>query len=193
MIDPLALLAEDRRRAGEQDDPCASLCAVATVTPAGKPAVRTLVLRNLGDRLGIFINATSPKADEFRCADGDVAVLVYLPSIAVQYRLQCTLEPIAKQAVHRAWQRRPDMPKRMDWFYETHPQSFAFRTRQALLDAVAEFSPPEPLAAPASAVGFLLAPAQIERLNLAQPGGLHDRRRYALRDDGSWSEAVLVP
>lgn len=194
--DPLALLAADRRRAREENDPWANLCVLATVTAAGEPAARVLVLRDVNDRLGVFFNATSPKADEAR-RSRSVAVLIYLPAASVQYRLQCALEPIAAEVVHGAWQQRPDIPKRMDWFYQTHPQSSAFGSRDALLEAVAGVALPEPLVAPASAAGCFLAPAEIERLHLAPgagaPSALHDRRRYALRRDGSWMETALVP
>lgn len=191
---PLALLASDRRRAGEQNDPWANLCALATVTADGEPAARVLVLRDLGDRLGVFLNATSPKADELRRSNR-VAVLIYLPAVSVQYRLQCALAPIAAEVVHGAWRQRPEMPKRMDWFYETHPQSSAFGSREALLDALADVA--SPAAAPASAVGFFLVPEEVERLLLAPggspPSGPHDRRRYVLQGDGNWLETTLVP
>ncbi len=191
MADPIALLAADRQRARELADPWAGLCAVATVTAAGEPAVRVLVLREVGASLGVFVNATSPKVAEFGNAR-TAAVLVYLPSLSAQYRLQCGLEPIDPAVVRDAWQFRPDMPKRMDWFYEAHPQSAPFASRDALLEAVANLALPEPLTAPASAAGFALNPVEVERLELADGDGLHDRRRYVLRD-GQWEEGALVP
>ena len=50
MVDPLARFADDRARARDRDDGWANLCAVATVTAAGEPAVRVLVLREVEDR-----------------------------------------------------------------------------------------------------------------------------------------------
>ena len=195
MIDPLRRLADDRNRARERDDPWASLCTVATVTSEGEPSARVLVLRDLAtpedDRLAIFVNATSPKADEFS-RSSTVAVLIYLPSLMVQYRLRCTLEAVDPAIVHENWQLRPDTPKRMDWFYQTHPQSTEFDTRDQLLDAVARIPLPEPLVAPATALGFLLEPSEIERLDIDRAGAVHDRRRYSMIDDG-WEESVLVP
>jgi hypothetical protein len=41
-------------------------------------------------------------------------------------------------------------------------------------------------------MGFFLLPSRIERLDLGQADGIHDRRRYTLGNPG-WYEAVLVP
>ena len=191
VADPMALLAADRHRARELADPWASLCALATVAASGAPAVRVLVLRELAERLGVFVNGTSPKVAEFGNAQ-TVAALIYLPSLGIQYRLQCTLEAIEPALVRDAWQQRPAMPKRMDWFYEAHPQSSAFESRAALLDAVGRHPLPAPLTAPESALGFALVPCEVERLELAEGGNLHDRRRYALQGE-AWVENALVP
>ena len=164
---------------------------MATVAASGAPAVRVLVLRELAERLGVFVNGTSPKVAEFGNAQ-TVAALIYLPSLGIQYRLQCTLEAIEPALVRDAWQQRPAMPKRMDWFYEAHPQSSAFESRAALLDAVGRHPLPAPLTAPASALGFVLVPGEVERLELAEGGGLHDRCRYALQGE-AWVESALVP
>lgn len=193
MADPIALLARDRGKARELGDPWANLCALATVTALGEPAVRVLVLRDVAGRLGVFVNATSPKVAEFANTP-NVAVLIHLPALGVQYRLRCGLEPMPPEVVRDAWRQRPTMPKRLDWFYERHPQSSAFKDRAALLRAVAELALPAPLAAPPAATGFLFQPTEVERLELAgEDGGLHDRRRYDAREGGRWRESALVP
>lgn len=191
MIDPLARFAEDRARARERDDGWANLCAVATVTATGEPSVRVLVLREVDDRLGVFVNATSPKADEF-ARSATVAVMTYLPSLTVQYRLQCALEQMAPETVHTAWQMRPAVPQRMDWLYTQHAQSSPVADRAALLEALEAAPLPEPLVAPESATGYFLDPVAVERLDLAGDGGVHDRRHYRYEPQG-WVETILVP
>ncbi len=191
MIDPLVRFAEDRARARDREDPFANLCTVVTVTASGEPAARVLVLREVEDRLAIFVNATSPKVAEFS-ASSTVAVLAYLPSVTVQYRLRCALQQIPPETVRAAWQMRPDIPKRMDWLYETHAQSSPIDGRPTLIEALAAVRLPEPLAAPETAVGYVLEAVEVERLDLAGAGGVHDRRRYT-RASGAWLETVLVP
>ena len=136
----------------------------------------------------LFVNSTSPKFREFR-QSSTVAIVVYLPSLAVQYRLRCSLEPLPVGLVRASWQLRPPIPKRMDWLYEDHPQSSVIDSREELVDLLAG---PEPPSAPESAVGFVLVAESVERLDLDTDDGVHDRRRYAF-DGHSWSEEVLMP
>ena len=191
--DPVALLREDRARASERGDPMANLCVLATVD-AGEPEARTMVLRDVepatsgSPSFGLFVNSTSPKFREFR-QSSTVVIVVYLPSLAVQYRLRCTLEQFPEDLVRISWRLRPPIPKRMDWLYEDRPQSSVVDSRGALVELL---DGPEPASAPESAVGFRLVPESVERLDLGTADGVHDRRRYAF-DGQSWGEEVLVP
>ena len=186
-INPVAVLKADRARARANDDPMANLCVLATVG-TDHPEARTLVLRDVEDRLGLFFNGGSPKASEIHRSDA-VTVLVYLPSLSLQYRLRTALAAIPASIVHANWQYRPDVPKKMDWLYESHPQSSVITSRQTL---IAQLPTATPESAPASAIGFYLVPLTVERLDLAQDNGVHDRRRYTLRGE-AWREEILVP
>ena len=191
--DPVARLREDRARAVGRDDPMANLCVLATLG-AGGPEARTMVLRDLAPAVsdppdfGLFVNSTSPKFREFR-RSSTVAVVVYLPSVSVQYRLRCTLVELPADLVRASWQLRPPIPKRMDWLYEDRAQSSAVESRGQLVGLLAGL---EPAAAPASAVGFRLVAEIVERLALNMPDGVHDRRRYRFDGQG-WREEILVP
>ena len=189
----MALLRADRARAAESGDPMANLCVLATVH-GREPEARMLVLRDLepvsGEAapFGLFMNGNSPKFREIQNS-ATVAIVVYLPSLAVQYRMRCALEPLPARLVHDSWRLRPAIPKRMDWLYEKHPQSTSVASRRRLLDLL---DGPDPEIAPDSAIGFRLAAKVVERLDLNAPDGVHDRRRYCL-DGARWMEQVLVP
>lgn len=190
--DPLALLAGDRQRAQELDDPCATLCTLASVDAAGHPQARTVVLRDLDGRLAIFGNDTSPKWRQIELSV-TLAVVVWLPSVNVQYRLQCDTRPVPKPVVHQSWQLRPEAPKRLDWLYtRVQAQSSAIESRQALQDAVAGLTLREPLVAPRTAAGVYLEPIMVERLDLNVADGIHDRRGFRRQPDG-WQTYTLVP
>ena len=187
MADPIALLRADRAAAHAASDPNANVCVLATVAD-GEPQARVLVLREVDARLGVFFNGSSPK----RCQLGQsetVAVVVYLPSRAVQYRLTCRLEAIPSTTVRASWGLRPAIPKRLDWLYERHPQGSAVSSRTQLVQLLAE---PSPDTAPATALGYYLVTNAVDRLHLDQPDGIHDRRLFTLVDD-VWREEVLVP
>ena len=190
MSDPLEQLAQDRSRAFAEKDPCAGLCTLASLDGAGWPDARTLVLRDLDGRLAVFVNATSPK---FAHLDR-VSVVVWLPTVNVQYRLRCTTTPVPQATVQESWQLRPDPPKRMDWLYTTRQaQSTPVASRDELLKVLAGLELPEPLVAPDTARGLFLHPELIERLDLGMENGVHDRRRYRPGNPGGWIEEVLVP
>ena len=112
-MNPLQRLHEDRARARALADPYADLCALATVDSRNHPQVRTLVLRDLENKLAVFVNATSPKWPGM----GRVAALVFLASLSVQYRLNCATEPVSAELMGDNWQLRPEMPKKLDWLY----------------------------------------------------------------------------
>ena len=187
MADPIAWLKADRAAAQAAADPNASLCVLATVDD-GEPQARVLVLRDVDSRLAVFLNASSPKHRQIGQSE-TVAVVVYLPSVAVQYRLACRLEAIPAATVGASWQLRPDIPKRLDWLYARHPQSSPVPSRAELAGLLGG---PTPEAAPATALGYYLLPAAADRLHLDQPDGIHDRRRFTVVA-GAWQEEVLVP
>jgi pyridoxine/pyridoxamine 5'-phosphate oxidase len=189
VIDPLTLLAEDRTRARENGDPCAGLCTLANVDAHGLPQARTVILRDLDDRLAVFVNATSPKFAHL----GHVVAVVWLPSLNVQYRLACVTEPVPHDLVAESWQLRPEVPKHMDWLYtRVQGQSTPVASRATLLTMLASVELPDPLTAPSTASGFYLRPGTIDRLDLNQENGVHDRRRYTAGNP-TWREEVLVP
>lgn len=193
MSDPLAMLANDRAKASAAGDPWASLCVLATVSENHLPQARVLVLRDLDDGLGLFINRTSPKQREID-ASGRVALLVYLASLGVQYRVEANLATLEPELVRSSWRLRPDIPKVMDWLYETRvPQSSVLENRDDLLDLYSavkgELSTDAD--APDSAAGYRIIATRIERLQLAADR-VHERDLYETDAQG-WRHRVLVP
>jgi pyridoxine/pyridoxamine 5'-phosphate oxidase len=190
--DPLALLLADRGRALELRDPCASLCTLASVDHAGHPHARTVVLREIGRTLAVFSNRTSPKWLQLEQGPA-VAVVVWLPTLNLQYRLQCRTRPVPPAIVQDSWLQRPAAPKRLDWYYtQQQPQGAPVPDRATLLERLAALPLPEPLTAPDTAGGLFLDPLTVDRLDLAQAEGIHDRRRFELLDN-AWVETALVP
>ncbi len=191
MIDPLSELRADRERARDLSDAHADLCTMATVDEMGLPQIRTLVLRDVGDRFGIFINATSPKQRQL--ATGRAALCVYFASLQRQYRLSGVVEAIPNEQVHASWHLRPDPPKRMDWYYmKGRTQSSEVSDRSTLLTELQATELPDPLEPPNTAVGYWLNAEVVERLDLAQSNGVHDRLRWQF-NEGEWVLTTLVP
>ena len=119
--------------------------------------------------------------------------MTYWPSVQIQYRLQVATEPVDADFVAESWQLRPDAPKRMDWFYTNQQaQSTDIGSRERLVEEALGLELPEPLIAPETARGLLLKPYRIERLDLTQDNGIHDRTRYQWSED-RWTSTTLVP
>jgi pyridoxine/pyridoxamine 5'-phosphate oxidase len=192
-VNPLTLLADDRAKARAAGDPWANLCVLATVGSDGAAQSRVVVLRDLSDRLAVFINATSPKYSQLSLASRH-SVLLYLASLGVQYRLRVAFEPVSSEIVRRSWQDRPRIPKVMDWLYANiQPQSSEIDSREALLAAYGRLDDALPATtdAPEQAVGLYLIVDEVERLELSA-SQVHSRQRYRIDHDG-WRSIELVP
>jgi len=195
MQNPLTQFHSDRQLARDAGDPMAHVCVLATVDGRGYPQARTLVLRSVVDnnspRLALFINANSPKWTELANSES-ACVQVYWPSVELQYRMQVQTEALDPKLVAESWQFRPDAPKKMDWLYQQHAQSTAIADREQLLMQLDQLETPEPLVAPEAAKGLLIQVTEIERLDLTQNNGVHDRTLYTL-NQGKWDQQTLVP
>ena len=195
MQDPLAQFQADRQLARDAGDPMAHVCVLATVDGRGYPQARTLVLRNVvhnnSPRLALFINANSPKWAELSNSDS-ACVQVYWPSVELHYRMQVQTEALDPKLVAESWQFRPVAPKKMDWLYQQHAQSTAIADRKQLLKQLDQLVVPEPLVAPDEAKGLLIRVTEIERLDLTQSNGVHDRVLHTL-NQGKWEQQTLVP
>lgn len=187
---PLDQFFADRSRARQADDPTAAVCTVANVDTQQRVQLRTLVLREIDGHLALFINASSPKWPHLL---NGVALQTYWPSLQIQYRMQANAQELDPELVADSWQARPPAPKRLDHYYAQHrAQSTPVTDRHTLLSELAQLSLPEPLQAPDNARGLLLQPYEIERLDLTQDNGVHERLHYQLMGN-QWHMNTLVP
>ncbi|HCG71248.1 MAG TPA: hypothetical protein DE147_12335 [Gammaproteobacteria bacterium] len=186
---PLQRFYQDRQSARKAQDPMAAVCVLATVDSTGQPQARTLVLRDVPEGLAIYINASSPKWQQ---SQGRVVIQTWWPSVQIQYRMQATCQELPAEHIAESWQLRPDVPQRLDWLYQQQAQGSVVSDREELLQRLQDAPAPQPLVAPEGARGLLLIPDEVERLDLNQDNGVHDRLRYELRGD-TWQMHTLIP
>jgi pyridoxamine 5'-phosphate oxidase len=192
---PLERLVGELATARERGDPNADLCWLATARDDGAPGLRTVVLRNVSGRLGVFTSGTSPKWRQLE-EDNRVSVAVWLPTLRVQYVIEARAEPMPSAIVHASWVQRPRPAQLLDLYYQgTLPQSHPLPDRAAFehgLDAVtANHADDEVLEPPESASGLYLNAEVVERLELDDDTRRHRRVRYRLATQ--WEPEELVP
>ena len=188
--EPIELFKTDQQAARDKQDPHANLCVVSTVDGQMKPQSRTLVLREVGGYLAIFINKSSPKWDEFK---NGIALQTYWTSTQIQYRMSVSTKQIDKAVINDSWQLRPDIPKKMDWIYQSgFPQSSRVESLDQIRDEIRKMTDIEKLTATEDAIGLILQPLTIERLSLDTPDGIHDRKLFEWSKE-EWSENQLMP
>jgi len=189
-------LRYDRNRALEQADPTATVCYLATVGPDLKPSVRTLVLRQIDDfSLRLFINASSPKWQALT-THPQAQVLLWYPSIQVQYRIAGEAVQASREDIENNWHRRPLRAKLLDYFYAHQAaQSTPFRNQSDFDETFDHFTQSlntDELSPPSEAIAIDLHYTEIERLDLTQDERPHQRTRFQRVAD-SWQEDILIP
>ena len=186
-LSPLTQLQEDRKRAQSRNDPLADLCTLATATVEGQPSARVLVLRGLTEsNLELQINRTSPKWQQLE-ANPRYELLIYYPSLSVQYRLQGSWE-VAQGQGAESWLKKHPRARALDELYSQVAQSSPIESHEQLqrwVQGTAATHMPEGVAT------LLLLPRRVEIWREAQDR-VHLRSLYELCDD-LWRHTPIMP
>ena len=188
--DPIELLMRDRADARESSDPMVDRCVLGTVNRNGHATLRTLVLRDVDERLALFYSKSSTKHAEVLTNGNRGSLLILLPSIGVQYRINARFEAISRSVIESHWQLKPDASKRMDAIYERHPQSTVIEDFDAFETLFAATVPPRKR--PPNGVGVFVDAELVERLELRADPQMHDRKLFK-RSGDEWETQQLVP
>lgn len=193
--DPLALLVADRERARAAADPFVDLCVLATAEDGEPPAVRPIVLRDVGpEGVGLLVSATSIKwapltRGRYEC------LLVWL-TIRRQYRVRGGLAAMPEARLQAYWEQKVHASRLLDVYYaQRRSQSSTVASREHFLAEIEDLRRRHPTAdavpRPDLLRGVYLVPERIEAWR-GSPDRLHDRRRFS-RTAGGWVEETLVP
>jgi pyridoxamine 5'-phosphate oxidase len=188
---PIALfdswLAE--ARASEPND--ANAMALATATPAGRPSVRMVLLKDHGpDGFVFYTNAESRKGSEI-AENPHAALLFHWKSLRRQVRIEGPLSEVTASEADAYFHSRARMSQLGS---AASDQSRPLDKRQTYLDRVDALAAAyEGREIPRSPrwTGFRLAPQAIE-FWLDRPNRLHERRRFT-RDGERWTSTLLYP
>src|SRR4029453_2803425 len=122
VVDPVALVVDDRARARAAGDPLTDLCVLATAAHADDgeaPGVRPIVLRDVGPQgIGLLISRTSPKWEPL--SSGRYELLLLWLTIRRQYRVRGGIAPMPEAMVETYWNQKVHESRLLDLYYATY-------------------------------------------------------------------------
>jgi pyridoxamine 5'-phosphate oxidase len=166
--------------------------SLATATPDAQPFVRIVLLKGF-DQNG-FVFFTNYESEKGRQLDANphAAMAFYWIELDRQIRITGSVAKTSAEESERYFHSRPAASQLGAW---ASPQSQVIEGRDVLETRLAEATKRfagKPIPLPPYWGGFRVIPATIEFWQ-GRPNRLHDRFRYTLRPDGSWSLHRLAP
>jgi pyridoxamine 5'-phosphate oxidase len=164
---------------------------LATTTRYGLPSARIVLLKSFDENGFVFFtNYNSRKANELE-ENARACLLFYWSAVWRQVRIEGAVERVSPEESDQYFHSRPLGSKIGAWASE---QSAAIENRAMLEKRFEEFGWKfgDNVPRPPHWGGYRVKPEVIEFWQ-GQDNRLHDRLRYALRDDGSWLIERLAP
>jgi pyridoxamine 5'-phosphate oxidase len=190
--DPILLFSRWFEEAVAAGVPEPNAMTLATATPAGEPAARTVLLKGLDARgFCFYTNHASQKGREL-AANPRAALVFYWAELERQVRVGGAVTRLTAAETETYFRGRPLGSQIGAW---ASPQSEVVPDRATLeawwAAAEARFRA-APVPVPPEWGGYRLAPAMIEFWQ-GRPNRLHDRLRFTRAADGGWRLERLAP
>ena len=173
--------------------PDANAMTLATATPDGKPSARVVLLKAFDQRGFVFFtNYQSYKGRELE-ANPQAALAIYWVELERQVRVAGRVEKTSRAESEAYFHSRPRGSQLGAWVSHQSEVIDARRILDARLAEMEErFAGSEVIELPPHWGGYRLVPEMIEFWQ-GRANRLHDRFRYLLQDDGSWTLDRLAP
>lgn len=180
------------RAARDAGIPDSNAMILATSTTDGIPSARTVLLKGADGRgLVFFTNYESQKSRELSENPRAAAVFYWQP-MGQQVRIAGTVERVTRDESFAYFSSRHRGSRLGAW---ASRQSEPLETRKELLDRVEDLEkryPDDEIPLPPHWGGFRIVPEMFEFWE-SRESRLHDRFRYTLTDEDSWSIQRLQP
>jgi pyridoxamine 5'-phosphate oxidase len=188
---PFTLFGEwfGQAEAAELNDPNAM--TLATVSAAGRPAARTVLLKGWDERGFVFYSNTESRKAQELAAAGQAALLFHWKSLRRQIRIEGAVAPVESAVADAYFASRPRVSKLGAW---ASAQSRPLPSRavfEARLDELEARFPGEDVPRPDFWSGWRLVPDYFEFWQDVK-FRLHERNDYTRKGDG-WETGLLYP
>ena len=181
----------DEAMAAQLEEPTA--LTLSTVSAAGQPSSRVVLLKGLPDDAGFlfYTNYDSRKGQEL-AAQPLAALNFFWPGLERQVRVEGRIEKAPESLSTEYFQSRPRSSQLGAW---ASPQSQVIGSREELeareTQMAVEFGAQDPLPRPENWGGYILRPYRVEFWQ-GRPSRLHDRIVYE-REGTGWKKSRLAP
>jgi pyridoxamine 5'-phosphate oxidase len=190
--DPWQWFGDSFDRAARSESFDAGRAALATVSAAGQPSVRFVLVKAFGPRGFVFYtNLRSAKADDLR-AEPRAALAFHWASIGEQVRAEGAVELVSDEEADAYFSTRP-RPAQLSAWASAQSQTIASRQRldEKLAEVERRFAGASELPRPSFWGGYRLSPTRIEFWR-DREGRLHDRWSFT-REVAQWRLQRLQP
>ena len=181
----------DEAKKKEINDPNA--LALGTATKDGIPSVRMVLLKGFNKKGFIFYtNLNSQKGNEIK-VNPNATMCFHWKSLLRQIRIVGTLSPVSEKTADDYYNSRAYESRIGAW---ASKQSSVLRDRDELLDAMKNFrdkyKDKNNVPRPSHWSGWNLKPSTIE-FWLDGDNRIHERLKYSLDKNNSWTKSLLSP
>ncbi len=166
--------------------------ALATVTPEGDPAVRTVLLKDVdADGFVFFTHYESPKGRHLAHRPR-ASLHFYWPDLERQVRITGSIERMPVDASDTYFTSRPRDSQIAAWAARQSSELPDRATLERRYEELTAEYEGKPVPRPPDWGGYRVRPDRIEFWQV-RPKRLHDRLLYTRSDDGSWRRVLLAP
>ena len=165
--------------------------ALATADPAGRPAVRMVLLKHADERGFVFYtNLESPKSSDLR-ANPRAELCFHWNALDRQVRISGHVEPVSDAEADAYFATRPRLSQIGAWASkQSRPMEGYFELERACAGVALRY-PVGTVPRPPFWSGWRVVPGRIEFWK-QKPFRRHERILYT-REDGGWREQWLYP
>jgi pyridoxamine 5'-phosphate oxidase len=181
----------DEVRASGVSEQDATSTTLATASKDGQPSARIVLLKSFDDRGFVFYTNYHSRKGKELSENPRACLLFYWSELWRQVRIEGDIEKISTAESEAYFQSRPLGSRLGAWASD---QSEVVNNRETLESRFAELQKRfgEDVPRPEHWGGYRLRPNSIEFWQ-GRDNRLHDRLRYRLEEDGSWSIERLGP